>query len=149
MTTTTQPRPREILLVDDCDDDVRLTAGALKRLNVRHNLHVVEDGYDAMSFLRREGRKYTDAPRPDLILLDLDMSQQHGQDTLAAIKSDHHLRMIPVVVFTTSGHERDIFTAYAHNANTYIIKPDDQQEYLKAIQSITTYWFHTATHFLR
>ena len=147
MTTATQPRTWEILLVDDNWDDVQATAVALKKVNLRHNLSVVEDGHEALNFLRRQGTKFAEAPRPDLILLDVNVSRRDGLAALAAIKSDHHLMIIPVVVFTESAHERDIFNAYAHNANSYVTKPDDEQGFAKVIHSVMAYWFGTAKRF--
>lgn len=149
MDTQVKTRPREILMVDDNLSDVRLTEAVLKRIDARHNLSVVENGEQAMAFLRRDGKRYEQAPRPDLILLDLNMSQKGGLETLAAIKAHSHLRMIPVVVFTTSDHERNIFNAYAHYANTYVVKPANEQDFVRAVHIIAEYWFHTATHFLR
>jgi CheY-like chemotaxis protein len=142
-------RPREILLVEDNPADVRLVEEALKRTEVPCNLSVAEDGVEALAFLRRERRQFAEAPRPDLILLDLNMRLKDGRQTLSEIKSDGHLKCIPVVVFTTSRHERDVFNAYDRHANTYVVKPPDLKAFVRAIQSIADYWFSTAEHLLR
>jgi len=142
-------RPFEILLVEDNPADQRLVQEALTETWVIHNLWIVEDGEQCLQFLRQDESKYKDVPRPDLILLDLNMRQKDGREALAEIKSDHHLRSIPVVVFTSSTHERDIFNAYHNYANTYIIKPRRLIDCIRVMESITDYWFNTATHFLR
>jgi len=142
-------RPFEILLVEDNQGDVRLVQEAFRETGLPHNLNVAVNGVQAMSFLRHEGRKYAQAPRPDLILMDLNMREKDGRQTLAEIKADRHLRSIPVVILTGSPHERDIFNAYDSQANSYIVKPIDVEEYIDAIKSIEAYWFYTAKNFLR
>ncbi len=117
-------KPIEILLVEDNPGDVRLTQEALTDGKVRNNMQVVEDGVEAVAFLRREG-KYANASRPDLILLDLNLPKKDGREVLAEIKADEDLRRIPVVVLTTSKAEEDIFKAYDQHANCYITKPVD------------------------
>jgi chemotaxis family two-component system response regulator Rcp1 len=139
----------EILLVEDNVGDIRLVEEAFNETGLPHRLHAVGNGVQAMAFLRREGRKYADAPRPDLILLDLNMKQKDGRETLAEIKADRHLRSIPVVILTGSAHERDIFRAYDLQANSYVVKPMDIDEFIEAIKSIENYWFYTARNFLR
>ena len=142
-------RTYEILFVEDNPADQRLIQEALKETWVKHNLSIVEDGEQALQFLHQNGKKYENSPRPDLIMLDLNMRNKDGRETLAEIKSDHHLRSIPVIVFTGSTHERDIFNAYHNYANTYIIKPRRMADCIRAMESIVDYWFYTATHFLR
>ena len=149
MITRKTTRPFEILLVEDNQGDVRLVQEAFKETGLPHNLNVAVNGVQAMSFLRHEGRKYAQAPRPDLILMDLNMREKDGRQTLAEIKADRHLRSIPVVILTGSPHERDIFNAYDSQANSYIVKPIDVEEYIDAIKSIEAYWFYTAKNFLR
>lgn len=129
----------EILLVEDNPGDVRLTKEALKDNKVRNNLTVVEDGVEAMSFLRREGR-YTGSPRPDLILLDLNLPKKDGREVLSEIKADEHLRRIPVVVLTTSKAEEDILRAYDLNANCYITKPVDFDQFIRVVKTIEDFW---------
>lgn len=129
----------EILLVEDNPGDVRLTKEALKDNKVRNNLTVVEDGVEAMSFLRREG-KYIGSPRPDLILLDLNLPKKDGREVLSEIKADEHLRRIPVVVLTTSKAEEDILRAYDLNANCYITKPVDFDQFIRVVKTIEDFW---------
>ena len=133
-------RPIEILLVEDNPGDVRLTREALVDGKVNNNLHVVIDGVDAMAFLRREGR-YSDAVRPDVVLLDLNLPRKNGREVLAEVKNDPELRRIPVVVLTTSEAEEDVLRAYEHHANCYITKPVDLDQFLKVVKSIEDFWF--------
>ncbi len=133
-------KPVEILLVEDNPGDVRLTQEALNDGKVRNNMHVVEDGVEAVAFLRREG-KYADAPRPDLILLDLNLPKKDGREVLAEIKTDEDLKRIPVVVLTTSKAEQDIFRAYDRHANCYITKPVDLDQFIKIVKGIEEFWF--------
>ena len=132
-------KPIEILLVEDNPGDVRLTVEALREGRVANQLHVVEDGVEAMLFLRREGR-YADVPRPDLILLDLNLPRKDGREVLAELKQDADLRRIPVVVLTSSAAEQDIMQAYNLYANCYITKPVDLEQFLKIIRSIEDFW---------
>jgi len=138
---STQPigRPIEILLVEDNPGDVRLTQEALNDNKMRNRLHVVVDGVEAMAFLRREG-KYADAPRPDLVLLDLNLPKKDGREVLAEIKVDESLKRVPVVILTTSQAEEDILKAYELNANCYITKPVDLDQFLKVVRSIENFW---------
>jgi two-component system, chemotaxis family, response regulator Rcp1 len=131
--------PIEVLLVEDNPGDVRLTREALKDAKVRNDLHVVVDGVDALAFLRREGR-YASSPRPDLILLDLNLPKKGGREVLEAIKSDDALRHIPVVILTTSQAERDILESYRLRANAYVTKPVDLDRFLKVVASIEHFW---------
>ncbi len=149
MITRKTTRPFEILLVEDNQGDVRLVQESFHETGLLHNLNVAINGVQAMSFLRREGRKYAQAPRPDLILMDLNMRDKDGRQTLSEIKADRHLRSIPVVILTGSPHERDIFNAYDSQANSYIVKPIDVEEYMDAIKAIEAYWFYTVKNFLR
>jgi CheY-like chemotaxis protein len=132
-------RSIEILLVEDSPGDVRLTQEVLKEAKVRNQLHVVGDGAEAMTFLRREG-KYADAPRPDLILLDLNLPKKDGREVLCEIKSDENLRRIPVVILTISKSEEDVFKSYDLHANCYITKPVDLNQFLRVVKSIEDFW---------
>lgn len=132
-------RPIEILLVEDSPGDVRLTQEVLRGGKVRNHLNVVSDGVEALMFLRQESH-YCDAPRPDLILLDLNLPKQDGREVLAAIKGDDQLRRIPVVILTTSQAEEDIVRAYNLHANCYITKPIDLDQFIQVIQSIEDFW---------
>jgi len=131
--------PIEILLVEDNLADVRLTQEALKEEKLRNNLSVVNDGVEALAFLRREGR-YTNAVRPDLILLDLNLPRKDGREVLAEIKNDPDLRTIPVVVLTISEAEKDILISYNLHANCYITKPLDLNQFSKVVKSIQDFW---------
>lgn len=131
--------PVDILLVEDNPGDVRLTQEALKEGKIFSNLHVTKDGIEAMAFLRREG-KYSDAVRPDLILLDLNLPKKDGREVLAEIKGDKKFRKIPVVILTTSKAEEDIHQAYDLHGNCYITKPVDLDQFMQVIQSIQSFW---------
>jgi two-component system, chemotaxis family, response regulator Rcp1 len=133
------PQPIDILLVEDNPGDVDLTIEALKDGKVRNRLSIVEDGVAAMAFLRREG-KYADAPRPDLILLDLNLPKKDGREVLAETKADERLRRIPVVVLTTSSSEQDILKSYDLHANCYITKPVDLEQFIEVVQAIEGFW---------
>jgi len=133
-------RPVEILLVEDNPGDVRLTQEALREGKLNNRIHVAVDGVEAMEFLRREGR-FHDVPRPDLVLLDLNMPRKDGREVLAEIKSDPDLRRIPVVILTTSSAETDILKSYDLHANCYISKPVDIDQFITVIQSIEDFWF--------
>ncbi len=129
----------EILLVEDNPGDVRLTEEALKEGKVSNTLHVARDGAKALEFLRREG-EFGDAPRPDLILLDLNLPKVNGPEVLEEIKSDPFLKRIPVVVLTTSTAEQDIFKCYERHANCFINKPVELDSFLRVIKSIEEFW---------
>ena len=132
-------KPIEILLVEDNAADVRLTEEALREGKVRNNLHVARDGMEALEFLRRQG-KFAKATRPDLILLDLNLPRRDGREVLAEIKDDPALKMIPVVVLTTSSAEADIFKSYKLHANCYITKPVDLEQFVSVVKSIDDFW---------
>ena len=129
----------EILLVEDNPADVRLTREALKEAKVRNQLHVVGDGVAAMEFLKGEG-EYTGAPRPDLILLDLNLPKKDGREVLEEIKADSSLKRIPVVVLTTSQAEEDIVKTYNLHANCYVTKPVDLDQFITIVRSIEDFW---------
>jgi CheY-like chemotaxis protein len=144
MNAATETRAIEILLVDDSPTDVRLTQEALQECNLINQLHVVDDGEEAVDFLRQRGR-YADARRPDLILLDLNLPKKDGREVLAEIKADDRLRQIPVVVLTTSNNEKDILQAYDLNCNCYITKPVDFERFLNIVKSIEHFWLAIVT----
>jgi two-component system, chemotaxis family, response regulator Rcp1 len=140
----TSGRTLEILMVEDNPGDARLTREALKQAKVLHNLSLVEDGEAAIEFLYQRGA-YTHAPRPDLILLDLNLPKRDGRDVLATIKSDAALKTIPVVILTSSRAEEDILRAYKLEANCYITKPVDLQRFIEIVQSIEEFWLTIVT----
>jgi two-component system, chemotaxis family, response regulator Rcp1 len=144
MTIAGNGRPVEILLVEDSPGDVRLTQEALREGQVRNNLHVVTDGVEALAFLRRAG-KYAAVPRPDVILLDLNLPKKDGREVLAEIKADDDLRRIPVVILTTSQDERDVLRAYDLHANCYIAKPVNLDQFIAVIRSIESFWLTIVT----
>jgi chemotaxis family two-component system response regulator Rcp1 len=117
---------------------------ALKQTTMYHNLNIVHDGVEAMDFLRRH-RTFPDAPRPDIILLDLNMPRMDGRELLAEIKQDPDLQLIPVVIFTTSASEDDLRQTYQYGVNSYLTKPADLQQFLNVVQSIQAFWFGIAT----
>jgi CheY-like chemotaxis protein len=131
--------PIEILLVEDNPGDVRLTVEALKEAKVRNNLHVAPDGVEAMEFLRRTGA-HAEAPRPDLVLLDLNLPRKDGREVLQEIKTDPDLDLIPVVVLTTSQAEQDVLESYQLHANAYVTKPVDLERFLQVVRSIENFW---------
>jgi two-component system, chemotaxis family, response regulator Rcp1 len=128
-----------ILLVEDNPGDVRLTREALRGARVANDLQVVGDGEEAIEYLRRRGR-YVDAPRPDIILLDLNLPRLDGREVLIDIKSDPDLAKIPIIVLTSSSAERDIQSAYELHANCYISKPVDFTEFIEAVRSLEGFW---------
>jgi chemotaxis family two-component system response regulator Rcp1 len=131
--------PIEILLVEDNPGDVRLTREALKDGKVSNNLHVVEDGEEAMLFLRQRG-KFLGAARPDLILLDLNLPKKDGREVLREIKTDENLKRIPVVILTTSSAEEDVLKTYNDYANCYVTKPMVFDQFINAVKSIENFW---------
>ncbi len=133
-------RPAEILLVEDSPGDVRLMVEALKESKVPNILHIARDGMEALAFLRREG-KYADAPRPDLILLDLDLPRKNGLKVLAEVKADENLRRIPVLVLTISESEEEILKACDLHANCYITRPIGLEQFIAVMKSIGEFWF--------
>jgi chemotaxis family two-component system response regulator Rcp1 len=132
-------RAVEILLVEDNPGDARLAQEALKEAKVHNNLYTVSDGVEAMNFLHRQG-KYADMPRPDVIMLDLNLSGKDGREVLAEIKSDEGLKRIPVVILTASQNEEDILKTYDLHANCYITKPIDLSQFIKVVRSIEDFW---------
>jgi len=138
-TIGTDAAPIEILLVEDSLGDVRLTREAFKDAKVHINLHVASDGAEAMAFLGREGG-HANAPRPDLILLDLNLPKRDGREVLKEIKESPTLKTIPVVVLTTSASEADVLGSYELHANCYITKPVDLEGFLKVVKSIDNFW---------
>lgn len=133
-------RPIEILLVEDSPSDADLTIETFNEAKVLNHLHVVEDGVEAMAFLHQQGQ-YENAPRPDLILLDLNLPRKDGREVLAEIKSDPELHIIPVVVLTTSADEKDVLKAYQLNANCYVTKPVGLEEFIQIVKLIECFWF--------
>ncbi len=131
--------PIEVLLVEDSPGDVRLTQEAFREANREIRLHVAVDGIEAMSFLNREGEN-GDAPRPDLILLDLNLPRMDGREVLACIKADASLKLIPTVILTTSDAEIDIVKSYQLQANCYLSKPVQLEEFEGLVRSINDFW---------
>ena len=138
--TMDQVKPLRLLLVEDNPGDVRLTREALKEGKIRNNLHVARDGVEALAFLRREG-EHADAPRPDVVLLDLNLPRKDGREVLTEVKNDPALRQIPVVILTSSQAEEDICRAYDLHANCYITKPVDLDQFIRVVKSIEDFWF--------
>ena len=136
-------KPIEIMLVEDSPGDIRLTKEILKESKVRNNLHVVTDGVEAMSFLRKEG-KCANVPYPGLIMLDLNLPKKDGREVLSEIKSDKKLKKIPVVIMTTSKSEEDICRAYGLHANCYVVKPIDLNQFIRVVKVIENFWFTIA-----
>lgn len=130
----------EILLVEDSPTDVLITREALTQAKVVNTLHVVDDGVQAMDYLYRRSR-YAEAARPDLIILDLNLPRKNGRQVLAEIKADESLKIIPVVVLTTSNAEEDILRAYGLHANCYVVKPMDFASFVQIVQDIGHFWF--------
>jgi CheY-like chemotaxis protein len=139
MTNSGGGKPIEILLVEDSPDDACLTMEALREGKVRNRVHWVEDGVEALTVLRREGR-HTASARPDLILLDLNLPKKSGHEVLAEIKEDPELKRIPVVVMTMSDDEKDILKAYNLRANCYVTKPVDMEQFIGVVRSIEDFW---------
>jgi len=139
MNTGEEVTPIEILLVEDSPGDIRLTREALRDAKVQNTLHVASDGIEATSFLWRHG-KHANAPRPDLILLDLNLPKKGGREVLQEIKQDPGLKSIPVVILTTSEAEEDILRSYQLHANCYITKPVDLNQFLKVVKTIDNFW---------
>ncbi len=133
------PQTIQVLLVEDSPGDIRLTQEALKDAKIHINLQVVRDGEQAMSFLMREG-EYANAPRPDLILLDLNLPKKDGREVLKEIKESETLKIIPVVILTTSASEADILRSYSLHANCYITKPVTLDGFLTVVRSIEDFW---------
>ncbi len=144
MTLPEKLRPVEILLVEDSPTDAMFAREALEFSKVCNNLHAVTDGVEAMAFLRREG-KYATVPRPDLILLDLNLPKMDGREVLSKIKEDERLKVIPVVVLTSSKDEADVLKAYGLHANCYIVKPVDFEKFAEVVKTIESFWFAVVT----
>jgi CheY-like chemotaxis protein len=140
MPNAARGEPIEILLVEDSPDDADLTVDALRDGRVRNRIAVVDNGVDAMAYLHREG-KYQTAPRPDLVLLDLNLPRKNGREVLAEIKQDPDLRRIPVVVMTSSDDEKDILAAYNLHVNCYVVKPVDLDQFIGVVKKIEHFWF--------
>jgi CheY-like chemotaxis protein len=132
-------RPVEILLVEDNPGDVRLTTEAFREARVCNRIHTVSDGVEAMAFLNREG-SYTNVPCPDLILLDLNLPRKDGREVLAAIKSDEKIKHIPVVVLTTSKAEEDIIRSYELQANCFVSKPVELDQFITTMKAVGDLW---------
>ena len=137
--TTDRRAPIDVLLVEDSPGDVRLTREAFRDANGAVRLHVASDGVEAMEFLRQEGA-YADAPRPDFILLDLNLPRMDGREVLAHIKADDDLRTIPTVILTTSEADADVLRSYELNANAYLRKPVTLEAFENLVQSINDFW---------
>jgi CheY-like chemotaxis protein len=137
--SSAEPRPIEVLLVEDDPGDVLLTREAFEHQKVNNRLHVVNNGEDAINFLRQQG-KFTDAPLPDLILLDLNLPGMHGREVLSTVKEDPGLRTIPVVVLTTSEAEEDVLRSYALHANAYVTKPVDFDRFMAVVRAIDEFF---------
>lgn len=140
MKTTSPCKPIDILLVEDSPTDVLMTREALEFSKVMNRLFTVEDGVQAMEFLRRKG-KYAEVPRPDLVLLDLNLPRKGGREVLAEIKADPALKSIPVVILSTSKADEDIAKSYDLHANCYVAKPVEFYKFAEVIQSIREFWF--------
>jgi CheY-like chemotaxis protein len=136
--------PVEILLVEDNLGDARLTREALKEGKVYNNLHWVKDGVEALDFLHQRGN-HKDAPKPDIILLDLNLPKKDGREVLQEIKADQGLMRIPVVVLTTSKAEEDVLKTYTLHANCYVTKPVDLEQFIKVVKSIDNFWLTVVT----
>jgi CheY-like chemotaxis protein len=143
-TADTESRQIEILLVEDNPGDARLTQEAMRAAKMTNVLHIVEDGEQAMEFLRRRSR-FKDAPRPDLILLDLNLPKKDGRAVLAEVKTDPDLRRIPVVVLTTSRSEEDVMQAYDMHANAYVTKPVNLDQFMRIVALIDEFWLKVVT----
>jgi CheY-like chemotaxis protein len=139
MTTTEMVHPIEILLVEDNPGDARLAKEALKESKLKNNLYIADDGVEAMDFLYKKG-KYAKMPRPDLVILDLNLPRKDGREVLEEIKTDDNLKRIPVVILTISKAEEDILKTYNLHANCFISKPIDLDQFIKVVKSIEDFW---------
>ena len=140
----TRFEPIDILLVEDSPTDALLAKAALENSKINNTLHTTTDGVEAIAFLNKEGR-HVHAPRPNLILLDLNLPKKDGREVLAEIKSDEKLKRIPVVVLTTSQDEKDVSDAYGLHANCYISKPVDFEQFTRIVSEIEGFWFSIVT----
>lgn len=134
----------EILLIEDCPGNIRLTLEAFKEAEIKNKVNIINNGEDALNYLHREG-KYRNQILPDIILLDLNMPKMDGRELLKEIKRDPILKCIPVIVLTTSGLEEDIIKSYDLHANCYIKKPNDMDQFVNIIKSIHSYWLSFVT----
>ena len=141
MNTASMPTSIEILLVEDSPTDILMTQEAFEQSGLLNHLHVVEDGAEALAFLGRKGR-YATAPRPDLILLDLNLPKKNGQEVLAELKADDVLKRIPVIILTTSQAEEDVLKSYGFHANGYISKPVEFIRFVETVRAIQHFWFN-------
>ena len=141
----TLDRPAEILLVEDNSDDVLLAKHAFSKVELPHKLHVVQDGEEALSFLRQQGN-YQTARHPDLVLLDLNMPGTDGREVLKQLKEDANLRRIPVVILTTSNSSVDLVLTYSSHANAYLVKPLELDQLEKLVDGLMHFWFRLVTH---
>ena len=132
-------KPIEILLIEDNPADIRLTKEAFREARIQNNIHVVQDGDGAIAFVHQD-EPYPDAPRPDLILLDLNLPKKDGREVLEEIKADPQIHQIPVVILTTSNDEEDVLRSYNLHANAYLVKPIDVMRFIKMIQSLESFW---------
>ena len=139
MTDAASPQPVEILLVEDNPGDVRLMTETFREGKINNRISVVEDGVEAVAWLRREG-KYASAPRPDIVLLDLSLPRKNGLEVLAEIKEDANLKRIPVVMITSSHAEQDVLQAYNNHANSYLTKPVDLDQFMKVVRLVEEFW---------
>ena len=139
MTNALDNRPIDILMIEDNPGDARLTQEALKESKVLNRLYHAKDGVEALSFVRQEG-PFADVPRPDIILLDLNLPKKDGREVLAELKADPQLKTIPVVVLTTSKAEQDIVHSYELHANCYITKPVDLDKFIDIVQGLEDFW---------
>ncbi len=139
-----ETRPVEILLVEDSPSDTALTIEALAAGKIANNLNCVEDGVEAMNYLKRKG-KYAKAVKPDLIMLDLNLPRKDGRQVLAELKADPELKIIPIIVLTTSHSDKDILHSYQLNANCYITKPVDFKHFIDVVRSIEQFWLTVVT----
>ena len=144
MSTLEPTQPIDVLLVEDDDGDVLLIQEAFEHNKVYNKLTVVSDGVEALEFLRKQG-KYKGTPRPDIILLDLNLPKKDGREVLQEIKADSRLMRIPVVVLTTSKAEEDVLKTYTLHANCYVTKPVDLEQFIKVVQSIDNFWLTVVT----
>ncbi len=144
MIARNNPKMIDILLVEDSPTDVLIAREALSEAKIINEIHVAEDGVEALDFLHQRG-KFASAPRPDLILLDLNLPRKNGREVLAEIKADDSLKHIPVVVLTTSSAEEDVLKSYNLHANCYVVKPVEFNSFVKAVQSIQQFWFSVVT----
>ena len=135
-----EQEPIEILLVEDNEPDLDLTMEALQSGKLRNRIHVARDGIEALEFLRRQG-KHASAPRPHLVLLDLNMPRMDGREVLEEVAKDDKLRQLPIIVLTSSEADKDVLASYKLGCNSYIVKPVDFEGFCRVIQSMTGYWF--------